>query len=330
MQAAVLLLVICLLSAPASAAGTADDSLVSESWVESWGDALLDEAVSGISSELDGAADAGLNARTVVLSDGDMLTLSEGASAALISGSASVRVTGSVINVTAGSAAKSGDAAARSLYVAASDSSAVFTAEGGARFSVWGSAKVTQRTVVFTDVPEGDWYYDYVYAAVSVGLIDGITETTFEPESGFTVAQAIKIAACLHQYYYDGSVTLENDPEVWFKSYISYAVENGICDSSYASMSYDKLNAPIDRRDFAIIFYNAMPAYEYTAINTVESIPDVAEGDEGAKQIYALYRAGILDGKAADGSYQPNDGIRRNEAAAIVARMLDEDLRVKA
>lgn len=328
--AALLLLAVCLLSAPASAAGGAGDSLVSESWVESWGDALLDKAVGGISSELDGAADAGLNARTVVLSDGDMLTLSAGASAALISGSASVRVTGTVIDVTAGTTAKSGDADARSLYVAASDSSAVFTAEGGARFSVWGSAKVTQRTVVFTDVPEGNWYYDYVYAAVSAGLINGMTSTTFEPESGFTVAQAIKIAACLHQYYYDGSVTLENDPEVWFKSYISYAVENGICDSSYDTMSYDKLNAPIDRRDFAVIFYNAMPAYEYTPINTVESIPDVAESDEAAKEIYALYRAGILNGKQGDGSYKPDDGIRRNEAATIVARMLDEDLRVKA
>ena len=90
-----------------------------------------------------------------------------------------------------------------------------------------------------------------------------------------------------------------------------------------------EFNEPINRRDFAVLFYNAMPSYEYEAINTVESIPDVAAGSEGAEEIYALYRAGILNGMNLEGNYQPESGIRRNEAAAIVARMLDEDLRVR-
>ena len=50
----------------------------------------------------------------------------------------------------------------------------------------------------------------------------------------------------------------------------------------------------------------------------------------GAAEIYTLYRAGILDGKGEDGSYEPQSGIRRCEAAAILARMLDESLRVSA
>ena len=237
-------------------------------------------------------------------------------------------VSGTVVNATAGAVASSGDVRARELYIVAGDSSASVVADGGARIAVWGSANVTERTLVFTDVAEGSWYYDYVYSAVAVGLIDGVTETTFEPESGFTVAQAIKIAACLHQYYNNGTVTLQNG-EPWYKTYVDYAVANGVAGESYAAMSDAQLNEPIDRRDFAVIFYNAMPAYEYAPINTVESIPDVAADDAGAGEIYALYRAGILDGITEDGSYQPESGIRRNEAAAIVARMLDEDLRVR-
>ena len=181
--------------------------------------------------------------------------------------------------------------------------------------------------MAFTDVPEGSWYYDYVYAAVDAGLVDGVTETTFEPESGFTVAQAIKIAACLHQYYHTGAVTLTNG-ETWYDTYVDYAVANGICDALYATMSWDEMNSAIDRRDFAVIFYNAMPESEYEVINSIGAIPDVATTDEGAQEIYALYRAGILDGALDDGSYLPDSGIRRCEAAAIVARMLDETLRV--
>ena len=304
-----LLLALCLAVAlPASAAGTASDSLITESWLDDWADELLAEAVSGIDGALEGAGQGGLTATEYVLSDGDRVSLGEGASVLLVSGAASMSVSGTVVNATAGAVASSGDVSARELYIVAGD--------------------VTERTLVFADVAEGSWYYDYVYSAVAVGLIDGVTETTFEPESGFTVAQAIKIAACLHQYYNNGTVTLQNG-EPWYKTYVDYAVANGVAGESYAAMSDAQLNEPIDRRDFAVIFYNAMPAYEYAPINTVESIPDVAADDAGADEIYALYRAGILDGITEDGSYQPESGIRRNEAAAIVARMLDEDLRVR-
>ncbi len=318
-------LCLALLIVPASAAG---DSLATESDVLSWADALLDEAVGGIDAALSGAAD-GNTAVEYVLSDGDYVTLRAGASALLISGRADIGVSGTVVNATSGSLAASGSANARELYIVAGSSSARITASGSARLAVWGGASLTERTIVFSDVPEGSWYYEYVYSAVAAGLIDGVTETTFAPESGFTVAQAVKIAACLHQYYHTGKVTLTNGA-VWYQPYIEYAVANGVADAEYASMSDSELNEPIDRRDFAVLFYNAMPAYEYTVINAVESIPDVAMGDPGAGEIYALYRAGILDGKGYDGSYEPDSGIRRNEAAAILARMLDESLRVRA
>lgn len=307
------------------AVSAANDSLVTESAVDDWADSLLDDAVSGIDTALSAAG--GLTAEEYVLSDGDFITLREGASALLISGKAEMSVTGTVVNATAGAKAASGDMAARELYIAAGDSSAKITASGSARLAVWGSAAMTERKIVFTDVPEGSWYYDYVYAAVAVGLIDGVTETSFMPEGGFTVAQAVKIAACLHQYYHTGAVSLENG-SVWYQPYIDYAVANGVADAKYASMTDAQFNEPIDRLNFAVLFYNAMPSYEYEAINTVESIPDVPVGSEGANEIYALYRAGILDGKGYDGSYEPESGIRRNEAAAIVARMLDESLRI--
>ena len=325
------LLAACLLPGvlPASAAGTADDSLVTESYADAWGEAMLDSAVAGIDSAMAAALETGPGGRTFQLSDGDALVLGAGASAVLVSGSARISATGTLVNVTVGSAAESGNLNARQLYVVGGSSSSRITAKGDAGVTVWGEAQLRERTVVFSDVPEGTWYYDYVYAAVSAGVIDGMNSYEYAPESGFTVAQAVKIAACLHQLYYEGAVTLENDPELWYTTFVEYALANGVAGSKYADMSVSEFNEPINRRDFAVLFYNAMPSYEYEAINTVESIPDVAAGSEGAEEIYALYRAGILNGMNLEGNYQPESGIRRNEAAAIVARMLDKDLRVR-
>ncbi len=321
-----MLLAVCLLTVPASAAGTAEDSLVTQSYVDAWADELLSDAVDGIAPALAGV-EASAGGRVYALAGGETLNLAAGASAVLVSGSANLRVDGgTVVDATVGARAVTGRVNAQQLYIAAS--SASMTAGGSARLVVWGSANVTKRTIVFSDVPEGSWYYSYVYSAVDVGFIDGVTETTFEPDSGFTVAQAIKIAACLHQLYHEGSVTLQNG-ETWYESYVSYAVENGICGVEYGAMGWSEMNSPIDRRDFAVIFYNAMPAYEYGAINSVGSIPDVPADSAGASEIYALYRAGVLDGALDDGSYLPNSGIRRSEAAAIVARMLDKSLRVE-
>ena len=72
-------------------------------------------------------------------------------------------------------------------------------------------------------------------------------------------------------------------------------------------------------------FYNALPVSEYTEINSVAdgAIPDVAVGSIGSAEVYAFYRAGILDGALADGSFLPESGIKRSEVAAIIVRMFD-------
>lgn len=51
----------------------------------------------------------------------------------------------------------------------------------------------------FTDVSASDWYYGDVKAAFETGLVNGMTDTTFEPESNMTYAQAVKLAACMNQ-----------------------------------------------------------------------------------------------------------------------------------
>lgn len=179
----------------------------------------------------------------------------------------------------------------------------------------------------FVDVPASAWYAGAVRDAWANGLIDGVNATHFDPDGSLTVAQAIKLAAALHQRIEDGEVTLKNG-RPWYRSYLKYAVEHGVIEESYLDYSDAALNAPVQRDEFAHILYGA--ANPYTAINEIasEAIPDVRRGDRYADEIYAFYRAGVLNGSDRNGTFHPASLIRRCEAAAILIRAFDESARM--
>ncbi len=52
----------------------------------------------------------------------------------------------------------------------------------------------------FTDVENGFWAENYIYAAKMLGIVNGTTETTFEPEANITNEQAVKMIVCALGY----------------------------------------------------------------------------------------------------------------------------------
>lgn len=178
----------------------------------------------------------------------------------------------------------------------------------------------------FVDVPVSAWYADAVRDAWANGLIDGVDAAHFDPDGSLTVAQAIKLAAALHQRIENGTVTLKNGSP-WYRSYLEYAVEHGVIEESYLGYSAAALNAPVQRAEFAHILYGA--AKPYAAINEIgaNALPDVKTGDRYADEIYTLYRAGVLTGSDRSGTFYPTSLIRRSEAAAILIRGFDEEAR---
>ena len=178
----------------------------------------------------------------------------------------------------------------------------------------------------FVDVPASAWYADAVRDAWANGLIDGVDAAHFDPDGSLTVAQAIKLAAALHQRIENGTVTLKNGSP-WYRSYLEYAVEHGVIEESYLGYSAAALNAPVQRAEFAHILYGA--AKPYAAINEIgaNALPDVKTGDRYADEIYTLYRAGVLTGSDRSATFYPTSLIRRSEAAAILIRAFDEEAR---
>ena len=172
----------------------------------------------------------------------------------------------------------------------------------------------------FYDVDTNDWFYGAVKSAWENELIDGVTARYFKPDSTLTVAQAIKLAAALHQKQSVGFVTLQNGGTHWYDNYVNYAVANGLIESVYQSKSAEDMNKAVTRAEFVHILAKLLNA---GTINTVDNIPDVKSGDAYADEIIAFYRAGILTGSDRLGTFHPESSLKRSEAAAILVRLYD-------
>lgn len=174
----------------------------------------------------------------------------------------------------------------------------------------------------FSDVTKDDWFYDDIKTVVEMGLINGKSNDRYAPNDNLTYAEAIKLAACMNQFYTSGAVTLANG-NPWYQPYVDYCMTKGIIDKTY---NYEE---SATRAGYMTIFANALPDEALQAINTVpdNAIPDVPVTKDYASAVYKLYRAGILNGVDDEYNCEPLVNISRKEVAVIVARMMYEKKR---
>lgn len=331
-------------AATSSVPTSGSDPLVRQSYTNGeYSQTLLKNASQSIDSALQPVYDAALetaqsvapkadtSARRVV-TEGGSIKLSEGASIILVSGAAELSVSaGTVSDITAGEAAPAGAMAESHRYIVCTGGTASVSVTRRSVFLCSGTAQVASGEITpvrFKDVKSGDWYYDAVSYLTGVGLLGGVSATSFAPNGTLTLSQALTLAASLHQYKADGKVTLKADKDIWYMSYVEYAVSKGVVDGSYAGKTTTEYNAPVTRAEFVHIMYGALPEDSYTVINSIGygAIPDVRASDAYADEIYAFYRAGITTG-GKGGNFEPSGTIRRSAVAVIMANMLDPGLR---
>lgn len=215
----------------------------------------------------------------------------------------------------------------------------------------------------FSDVPASSWYAQYVQIAYDSKLMNGVSETAFNPQGVLAASEAITIAARLHSRYSgNGDLIVSGSP--WYQPYVEYAERNGIL----VPGKVYHYGSPITRADFAELICNALPDDTLPPLNRIlpGAIPDVPTGipmldavaalteagvldgedisyaammftalgsgaeDEPsptANAIYWLYQGGVLSGNDAYGTFAPQSNIARNEAAAIISRVLEPSLR---
>ena len=108
---------------------------------------------------------------------------------------------------------------------------------------------------------------------------------------------------------------------------MDYAYDKGLI-AYYMDFDWEK---PITRAEMAYIFSHCDPFDEwYTNINAVPlvDIPDVDDSTPYVYEIIKLYNKGIAVGDE-NMNFYPNSNIKRCEAAAIVARIMDWTMRVE-
>ena len=66
-----------------------------------------------------------------------------------------------------------------------------------------------------------------------------------------------------------------------------------------------------------------IPKINYIPDGQIPDLPVSQYGYDVVNRIYMLYRAGILSGNDAYGTFAPNSNVTRAEVTAIISRMID-------
>ena len=170
---------------------------------------------------------------------------------------------------------------------------------------------------MFTDVSESEWYASSIASSYELGFMKGSSDTLFEPNGNMTVAEAITIAARVHDAYNAKGTQFGTGTTNWYDDYVSYAVTNGIIEEG----QFDDYNRPVKRWEMAVIFSNSVPDSFLEAKNDVDEIPDVPNTNSYFDRLQLLYNAGVVMGNDEFGTFMPNNNIIRAEAAAIINRV---------
>ena len=172
----------------------------------------------------------------------------------------------------------------------------------------------------FTDVPPDNWAYEAVNELYKNKIISGVAEGVFAPEQMITRAQFAKLLA--EAFLKEAVASVASFPDVseseWYAPYIGKLYAAGIMTGDAAG--YMQPEIEITRQDMAAMIYRAcnaagkaLPAErpQKTFVDDAQ-IADYARGN-----VYALYAAGIINGKT-DTAFAPLEHATRAEAAKMI------------
>ena len=176
----------------------------------------------------------------------------------------------------------------------------------------------------FPDVTEGDWFYDAVRYAYETGLMDGVGDNLFAPNSETTRAQLVTIL-----YRLAGQPAVSGDlpfPDVesgtWYTDAVAWAAENGIVngvsDTEFAP------GDDITREQLAAILYRyaAYQGYDVSQRADLSGFGDASSISPYAQEALSWAHAQGLVLGFEDGSLRPQGTASRAQIAAVLMRFL--------
>ena len=106
----------------------------------------------------------------------------------------------------------------------------------------------------FVDVNSGAWYYDAVSFVYNKGIMNGVTSTTFEPNSTITRGMVVTMLwRMAGEPYVSGGSFSDVASGRYYSTAVAWAAKNGIVDG-YSSTVFG-VNDPVTREQLATILY---------------------------------------------------------------------------
>ena len=176
----------------------------------------------------------------------------------------------------------------------------------------------------FPDVTEGDWFYDAVRCAYETGLMDGVGDSLFAPNSQTTRAQLVTILHRLAGEPEPGGDSGFADVEtgIWYTDAVAWAAANGIVNGTT-----DTTFAPgedITREQLVTVLYRYAESkgYDVSASADLSGYPDAGQVQDYAQPAMAWAVAeGIVEG--VDGNLNPTGDATRAQIATILMRFCE-------
>ena len=181
-----------------------------------------------------------------------------------------------------------------------------------------------QAPLPFPDVAEGDWFYDAVRYAYETGLMDGVGDSLFAPNSETTRAQLVTILHRLAGEPEPGGDSGFSDVAAgtWYTDAVAWAAENGIVngvsDTEFAP------GDDITREQLAAILYRyaAYQGYDVSQRADLSGFGDASSIRGYAQEALSWAHAQGLVLGFEDGSLRPQGTASRAQIAAVLMRFL--------
>ena len=183
----------------------------------------------------------------------------------------------------------------------------------------------------FPDVKDS-WCETAVDTVCRTGLMQGKTAERFDATSPLTYAQITVVTARLHHLLSggDGVLPAAGEGQAWYQPAVDYLKAQSNDETLLYLLKQlerddEYPNTPCIRRSFVQMLSAVLPENALTPINDISVIPDLAINKA---DILPFYRAGILNGSDAYGTFGQETTLSRGAAAAIMARLVDPQQRL--
>lgn len=179
---------------------------------------------------------------------------------------------------------------------------------------------VVEANPSYVDVIERDWFYSSVRTCAQVGLMkgtgnNGAGSPLFSPNQVLTVGEVAAIAARMNEAITGDAIPTE-PTKPWYQVYVDYLEKLGVTVPDGAKQA--------TRADFVAMLAAVLPEDMLEPINTITALPDTTDAD-----VLAFYNAGILTGTDDWGTFAGSKSLTRAEAAAMAARVVRPEQRLK-